>query len=113
MKQQLSAPASIPPQTPEDLLRNVVWLDGMGPQVIDFITSAAQLKVFGHGETISRQGDEVDGIYLVVTGMVKVRQRQADLGDHSTGLFYVLFPKGIQEFHHGFSETEVTEHELA
>ena len=94
MKQQLSAPASIPPQTPEDLLRNVVWLDGMGPQVIDFITSAAQLKVFGHGETISRQGDEVDGIYLVVTGMVKVRQRQADLGDH----FMCYFQKEFKSF---------------
>ena len=72
MKRQLSAPASIPPQKPEELLRNVVWLEGMDPEAVDFITSAAQIMVFDFGETITRQGEDVNGIYLIVSGMVKV-----------------------------------------
>lgn len=72
MKRQLSAPAYIPPQTPESLLRNVVWLEGMDSQVIDSITDMAEMRVFDFGDTITKQGDEVDGIYLIVSGMVKV-----------------------------------------
>ena len=72
MKRQLSAPASIPPQKPMELLRNVVWLEGMPTEAVDFITSAARIKMFDVGDTITRQGEELTGIYLIVSGMVKV-----------------------------------------
>lgn len=72
MKRQLSAPASIPPQKPMELLRNVVWLEGMPPEAVDFVTSAARIKRFDAGDTITRQGEELTGIYLIVSGMVKV-----------------------------------------
>lgn len=72
MKRQLSAPAYIPPQSPETLLRNVVWLEGMDSEVIDSITDMADMRAFDFGDTITKQGDEVDGIYLIISGMVKV-----------------------------------------
>ncbi|KAL9955551.1 hypothetical protein ACROYT_G036889 [Oculina patagonica] len=72
MKRQLSAPASLTPQKPMELLRNVVWLEGMPPEAVDFITSAARIKLFDVGDTITRQGEEVTGIYLIVSGMVKM-----------------------------------------
>ena len=72
MKRQLSAPASISPQKPMELLRNVVWLEGMPPEAVDFITSAARIKLFDVGDTITRQGEELTGIYFIVSGMVKV-----------------------------------------
>ena len=72
MKRQLSAPASISPQKPMELLRNVVWLEGMPSEAVDFITSAARIKLFDVGDTITRQGEEMTGIYLIVSGMVKV-----------------------------------------
>lgn len=72
MKRQLSAPASIQPQKPLELLRNVVWLEGMASDAVDFISSAARIKLFEAGDTITRQGEEVTGIYLIVSGMVKV-----------------------------------------
>ena len=72
MKRQLSAPASIQPQKPLELLSNVVWLEGMASDAVDFITSAARIKLFEAGDTITRQGEEVTGIYLIVSGMVKV-----------------------------------------
>jgi len=72
MKRQLSAPASIQPQKPLELLRNVVWLEGMAPEAVDFISSAARIKLFEADDTITMQGEEVTGIYLIVSGMVKV-----------------------------------------
>ena len=72
MKRQLSAPASINPQKPMELLRNVVWLEEMPPDAVDFVTSCARIKMFDAGETITRQGEELTGIYLIVSGMVKV-----------------------------------------
>lgn len=72
MKRQLSAPASISPQKPLELLRNVVWLEGMAPDAVNFITSAARLKLFEAGDTITKQGEDLTGVYLIVSGMVKV-----------------------------------------
>lgn len=72
MKRQLSTPASLPPQKPLELLRNVIWLEGMSAEAVDFITSAARLKMFDAGDTITRQGEDATGIYLIVAGMVKV-----------------------------------------
>ena len=72
MKRQLSAPASLAPQKPLELLRNVVWLEGMPTEAADFLQSAARIKLFDAGDTITRQGENVTGIYLIVSGMVKV-----------------------------------------
>lgn len=72
MKRQLSAPASISPQKPLELLRNVVWLEGMSPEAVNFITSAARIKLFEAGDTITKQGEDLTGVYLIVSGMVKV-----------------------------------------
>ena len=72
MKRQLSAPSYIPPPSPEVLLRSTVWLEGMDGEIIDYIASLAEEKIFDSGDTIVRQGDKTDGIYLVITGLVKV-----------------------------------------
>ncbi|XP_068761684.1 sperm-specific sodium:proton exchanger-like [Montipora capricornis] len=72
MKRQLSAPASLAPQKPLELLRNVVWLEGMPAEAADFLQSAARIKLFDAGDTITRQGENVTGIYLIVSGMVKM-----------------------------------------
>lgn len=79
MKRQLSAPASIPPQKPMELLRNVVWLEGMPSEAVEFITSTARIKMFDVGDTITRQGEELTGIYLIVSGMVKVISIKTEL----------------------------------
>lgn len=72
MKRQLSAPSYIPPPSPEVLLRSTVWLESMDEEIIDYIASLAEEKVFDSGDTIVRQGDKTDGMYLIITGLVKV-----------------------------------------
>ena len=72
MKQQLHAPAHIPPKKPEDLLRSLVWLQGLEEEAISYITSNAELMSYDYGDTIVKQGELCDGIYLIISGMVKV-----------------------------------------
>lgn len=73
MKRQLSAPSYISPPLPEVLLRSTVWLEEMDSEVVDYIAGIAEEKVFDSGETIVRQGDTSDGMYLIISGLVKVK----------------------------------------
>ena len=72
MKQQLHAPAFIPPKKPEDLLKSLVWLQGLEDDAVTYITSNAEMLSFDFGDVILKQGEVCDGIYLIISGMVKV-----------------------------------------
>ena len=47
----------------------------MDEEIIDYIASLAEEKIFESGDTIVRQGDRTDGMYLIITGLVKVCTR--------------------------------------
>ena len=72
MKQQLHAPAYIPPKKPEDILRSLVWLQGLEEEAIAYVTSNAEMLSYDYGDVIVKQGEVCDGIYLIISGMVKV-----------------------------------------
>jgi len=72
MKQQLHAPAFIPPKKPEDLLKSLVWLQGLEDDAVTYITSNAEMLSFDFGDVILKQGEVCDGIYLIISGMVKL-----------------------------------------
>lgn len=72
MKRQLHAPAYISPKKPEDILRSLVWLQGLEDEAVNYITSNAELLSYDYGDTIVKQGEVCDGIYLIISGMVKV-----------------------------------------
>ncbi|KAJ8023281.1 Sodium/hydrogen exchanger 10 [Holothuria leucospilota] len=71
MKRLMNAPASIPPPRPEELLKNVVWLAG-DQKLINFVKSKAELLHYDYNEVIIREGDQPNGIYLIVSGMVRL-----------------------------------------
>ncbi|XP_038047378.1 sodium/hydrogen exchanger 10-like [Patiria miniata] len=71
MKQLMNAPSSIPPPPPENLLKNVPWIEG-DKKLIDFIKARAELLHFDYGDVIVREGDIPNGIYLIVSGLVKL-----------------------------------------
>ncbi|XP_041472513.1 sodium/hydrogen exchanger 10-like [Lytechinus variegatus] len=71
MKRLMNAPSSIPPPPPENLLKNVSWLAG-DEKLINFIKARASLLHFDYGEVIVREGDESDGLFLIVSGLVKL-----------------------------------------
>ncbi|XP_041131503.1 sodium/hydrogen exchanger 10-like [Polyodon spathula] len=85
MKQLIKFPPAIPPPTAEELLVNVPWLE-KGKLQIQFIKSRGKLLYFDYGDTIIREGDEPQGIHLVVSGMVKVHGTSPYLGTKKLAL---------------------------
>ena len=66
-------PNYIEPRSPESLLRGIPWLRGMTEETIAYIISQAEMIAYEYGDIMLRQGEPTDGIYLIISGMVKVR----------------------------------------
>ncbi|PIK43588.1 sperm-specific sodium proton exchanger [Apostichopus japonicus] len=61
-----------PPPRPEELLKNVAWLSG-DQRLINFIKARAELLHYDYNEIIIQEGDQPNGIYLIVSGMVRLK----------------------------------------
>ncbi|XP_013420708.1 sodium/hydrogen exchanger 10 [Lingula anatina] len=72
MKKLLKAPSSIPPPSPIHLLRNVAWLKG-DDRLLEFFVERAELLTYNYGDTLMRRGDLPNGIYILLSGMVKLQ----------------------------------------
>ncbi|KAH7972836.1 hypothetical protein HPB52_017858 [Rhipicephalus sanguineus] len=66
-----SAPTSIVPAPPTELLRNVNWIKG-NEEMFNFFKEKATLQTFPSGWSLGKEGDEPSGIYVIVCGVVKV-----------------------------------------
>ena len=72
MKRQLQAPSYIKPKKPEDLLKNLVWLQNLEEDGLLYITSNIEMLSYDYGDVIVKQGELSDGIYVIISGMVKL-----------------------------------------
>ena len=72
MKRLQNSPSLMMPTPSDRLLRKMKWLEDTSDEVANRITEIAVLKHYGEGETIVQEGDESDGMYLVVSGLVRV-----------------------------------------
>lgn len=72
MKRQLQAPSYIKPKKPEDILKNIVWLQCLEEDGLAYITSNIEMLSFDYGDVIVKQGEPSDGIYVIISGMVKL-----------------------------------------
>ncbi|XP_065070787.1 sperm-specific sodium:proton exchanger-like [Rhopilema esculentum] len=72
MKRQLNAPSYIAPKKPESLLRGLPWLRVMTEETVSFIIEQAEMISYEFGDVMLRQGEPTDGVYLIVSGMVKL-----------------------------------------
>ena len=73
MKRQLNAPSFIAPKKPEGVLRGLPWLRLMSEETVCYIIEQAEMISYEFGDVMLRQGEPTDAIYLIVSGMVKVR----------------------------------------
>jgi hypothetical protein len=64
--------ATLDPPDPSELLLGVPWLHGADDAEIDDVRAITELKSYGQSDVIGRAGDPSDGIYLVVSGMVRM-----------------------------------------
>ena len=74
MKRLERTPASLPPPDPNAILRNLPWLNGLEEEIHAAIHSQAVLMLYEQGDVIIQQGDDAHGIYIIVSGLVKVRE---------------------------------------
>ncbi|KAK3608482.1 hypothetical protein CHS0354_010327 [Potamilus streckersoni] len=71
MKRLLNAPPSLPIPAPDKMLNNVFWLQ-KDPELIAYIKDKAKLLSYNFDDVIMKQGDPPGGIYIIVSGMVRL-----------------------------------------
>lgn len=72
VKRLSSFPHSVHIPGPMQLLRNLPWLEYMSDEVYDFIGMHVEEKEYVKDSVIADVGDQLDGILLVIVGVVRV-----------------------------------------
>ncbi|KAH9488903.1 hypothetical protein Btru_058634 [Bulinus truncatus] len=71
MKRLMAAPPVLEIPSTKKILAAIPWIDG-DYKLVDFIYHMAQEKLYNYGEVILRHGELPDGIYFIMSGLVKV-----------------------------------------
>lgn len=71
MKRLVKIPSVIPPPPPETVLRNLEWANE-DPELMLYLTQHARLENLMDGETIMVAGEMGTGIYVIVSGLVRI-----------------------------------------
>lgn len=74
MKKLETAPPCLDPPEPRYFLRSLTWLEGIHnvEEVIDMLCQNATLQKHLPGFKVGEVGDASDGIYLVISGMIRI-----------------------------------------
>uniref|UniRef100_H2RCQ7 Solute carrier family 9 member C1 n=3 Tax=Pan TaxID=9596 RepID=H2RCQ7_PANTR len=78
-KEVLDSQSIIRPLTVEEVLYHIPWLD-KNKDYINFIQEKAKVVTFDCGNVIFEEGDEPKGIYIIISGMVKLEKSKPGLG---------------------------------
>lgn len=73
MKHLERTPASLPLPDPNVILCGLPWLSGLDTQILTTIQVNASLVHFESDDFIIQNGEDSKGIYIIVSGLVKVR----------------------------------------
>lgn len=79
MKKLQNAPPVMEFPSVESILAVIPWIE-KEPPLINLITKIAEPKTFELGKTIMNYGDKSDGIYIIISGLVKVEVPITDSG---------------------------------
>ena len=77
----------------QQALENCEFFKGMGKKDIDRIASLCQIETYESGETIFRQGDFGEHIYIIAEGHVFL-ERSTDLGTRKARVVIGILGKG-------------------
>ncbi|KAG8509542.1 Sodium/hydrogen exchanger 10, partial [Galemys pyrenaicus] len=75
----LNFQSTIKPLTADEVLYHISWLD-KDKELIHFIQEEAKIITFDCGNDIFKEGDEAQGIYVIISGMVKLKRLKPDVG---------------------------------
>ena len=73
MKHLERTPASLPLPDPNVILCGLPWLSGLDDEILSTIQVNANLVQFEHEDIIIQSYEDSKGIYIIVSGLVKVR----------------------------------------
>uniref|UniRef100_F7ABC0 Cyclic nucleotide-binding domain-containing protein n=1 Tax=Ciona intestinalis TaxID=7719 RepID=F7ABC0_CIOIN len=71
LKRQTDFPSTVAPPPPEDLLENVFWIKDNN-DLLDYVKLNAVCMDYDYGDIIMQEDDLVDGIHIIVYGMIKL-----------------------------------------
>jgi small-conductance mechanosensitive channel len=69
-------------------LRRIEILSPLREEDLDALVPLVRLRVYGRGETVVRQGEEGDSLFIVLRGGLEVRHDGKKVGDLSGGEFF-------------------------
>ena len=72
MKHLERTPGSLQPPDPATILHNLPWLSGLEGDVVDTILTYAEFIHLEQTDWLLEEGVESRGIYVIVSGLVKV-----------------------------------------
>ena len=87
MKRLMDSPPSVDLPDAIELLKDVKWLQGLGPTTLDMIVHLFQTKVYSVGDKIIKESGHSDGFYFIARGTVKVTHKVKVLDVLSHGSF--------------------------
>ena len=87
MKRLMDSPPSVDLPDAIELLKDVKWLQGLGPNTLDMIVKLFQTKVYSVGDKIIKESGHGDGFYFIARGTVKVTHKKKVLDVLSHGSF--------------------------
>lgn len=87
MKRLMDSPPSVDLPDAIELLKDVKWLQGLGPTTLDMIVKLFQTKVYSVGDKIIKESGHSDGFYFIARGTVKVTHKIKVLDVLSHGSF--------------------------
>jgi len=85
--ERLHSPPSIDLPDAIELLKDVKWLQGLGPTTLDMIVKLFQTRVYSVGDKIIKESGHSDGFYFIARGTVKVTHKVKVLDVLSHGSF--------------------------
>ena len=73
IKKLHSSSASISPPNPTSILIGVSWLSGLDSEIITDVVEKAELISFDSDDVIAEPDQEINCLYVVISGIVQVR----------------------------------------
>ena len=64
--------SSLLPPNPDYVFHNLPWLHGLDPTAIGSLRDNAEMRQFDTEDFIMREGEQADGIYIIMSGLVRV-----------------------------------------
>lgn len=80
---EINVPADEPGDTLIELLRQISLFDGLLPVHLQRIAYLVQEVNYGAGEAVFKHGDEGDGLYLILSGAVRISRTVSGMGEEA------------------------------